>query len=172
KAIHRHSLPRRMTGHHKTDSKSLLLKLVTVITEYPIEMVEHGGMTRRIVGEVAGAGCCLDDPGQHLLRLIAVVDLDQAGNKGRPTRAADAERDVPGPHELLDLRPGAIEADRWRPAPKPRPAGDDVGQCVNGLRRERKRHSASLSPSKHGSARRRASSPSHSGPGSCQPRAP
>lgn len=78
-------------------------------------MVEHGGMTR-IVGEVAGVGCCLDDPGQHLLRLIAVVDLDQAGNKGRHTRAADAERDVAGPHELLDLRPGAIEADRWWPA--------------------------------------------------------
>src|SRR5690606_41296773 len=91
------------------DSKALLLKLETVITEYPIEMVEHGGMTR-IVGEVAGVGCCLDDPGQHLLRLIAVVDLDQAGNKGRHTRAADAERDVAGPHELLDLRPGAIEA--------------------------------------------------------------
>src|SRR5690606_10494658 len=99
----------RTTGYHKADSKSLLLKLESVIAEHPIEVVEHGGMTWRIVGEVAGVGCCLDDPRQYLLRLVAGVDFDQAGNKGRHTRAADAERDVAGPHKLLDLRPGAIE---------------------------------------------------------------
>ena len=44
-----------MTGHHKADSKCLLLKLESVKAKHLIEMVEHRGMTLRIVGEVAGS---------------------------------------------------------------------------------------------------------------------